>query len=238
MLQSEHSFLEINMNTLFCFDLPKRNKPFFHTSWLAKYLSGNSTCGLALYTLANFKVPSESSPELLQYNVIHRKAVAKVEQEYRSKGYEVFVEDANQFWINTTIGASLSGTPDLVALSSQESKIIEVKTGQLSEESQLKDQAQLEIYMSCAPKVGLHGMKSIPQGELIYFNGDTEIQRISIPPDQVNHQSWREAVTNITKIATTTSTPEPKPSAKECAFCRIRLMCPAAFKIPSGEADF
>ncbi len=146
MLQSEHSFLEINMNTLFCFDLPKRNKPFFHTSWLAKYLSGNSTCGLALYTLANFKVPSESSPELLQYNVIHRKAVAKVEQEYRSKGYEVFVEDANQFWINTTIGASLSGTPDLVALSSQESKIIEVKTGQLSEESQLKDQAQLEIY--------------------------------------------------------------------------------------------
>jgi len=63
--------------------------------------------------------------------------------------YKVFVEDANQFWINTAIGATLSGTPDLVALSSQESKIIEVKTGQLSEENQLKDQAQLEIYRTC-----------------------------------------------------------------------------------------
>jgi len=92
--------------------------------------------------------------------------------------------------------------------------------------------------MACAPKVGLHGMKSVPQGELIYFNGDKEIQRNSIPPDQVNNPSWREAVTSITKIATTTSPPEPKPSAKECASCRIRLMCPAAFKIPNGEADF
>jgi len=226
------------MDTSVLISLPQRPKPYFHVSWLARYLSGYSTCYFALYFLANFKVPSETAPDLSEYLRTHKKAVSIVEKQYRTAGYRIFLEDQNQFWITTSIGATLSGTPDLTAISSEGSKIIEVKTGQLSEENQLKDQAQLEIYMSCAPKVGLHGITSVPQGELIYFNGGTEVQRISIPPDQVNNQSWREAVTNITKIAATASPPEPKPSAKECAFCRIRASCPAAFNIPSGEADF
>ncbi len=194
--------------------------PYVWITWLTKLLAGENSCEWASWFRSQYetrswdKVPSTFDPATWQ--VKHTALLNEVRQEWEDKGYTVFSENQNQFYLRGQL-ATLGGKPDLIARRGQQGVIIDVKTGMESPSHSV----QVMLYMYAVPK-GLHQNKGMRfKGQVVYEN-----HAIDIPASSIDDTF----VTNVSDLIKRlgSSTPARRvPSARECGFCNITSQdCP------------
>lgn len=211
-------------------DYSRRNEPYIHPSWLAKYLSGDRQCLYAMYGQANYKLPKPDSDfDLETYKLQHQEALDAYADQLRQAGYTVHTEDANEFKLRSRIGAVISGQPDIIAIRDDEVLVVDIKTGRKA----AKDIAQVKIYMSIIPAVKVHGIKTVPTGRLVYSDDEFDIE-----PENVTTEFKARIATLIQPVGED-EPPAPTPSSGECRFCPAALVCSHKVgEVAEGEADW
>ena len=197
-------------------DCRKRREAYLHPSWLASYVSGEKQCELGLFLQAQFILPKQkTSFDLANYKQ-KQALLKKISQDYQNWGYQTFVEEANEYQIKSKSGATISCRPDLVAIKDDKAIVVDVKTGGVK----LKDYAQVQLYMSTIPIAALHGIQSIPHGEIIYQDcGSSEIT-----PSEITTE-WQSEVAKLIQVASGSKMPKPNPSISECCYCSAASVC-------------
>lgn len=208
----------------------KRDEPYIHPSWLAKYISGDRQCSYAMYGQANYKLPKpDSNFDIEGYKLRHQEALDVHAEELRQAGYTVHTEDVNAFKLTSRIGAVISGQPDIVAIRGEEVLIVDIKTGKPAS----KDIAQVKLYMAIVPAVKVHGIETVPMGRLVY-NGEPH----DIEPEDVTPE-FKTRVAMLIQPVGAEEPPAPVPSAGECRWCPISHICShKSGEVAEGEADW
>lgn len=195
--------------------LKKRLGAYMWVTWLAPYLCGESQCKFRLWILANFKVPS-SNEAPSDWMTQHGSLTSEVAHVFREDGFEVKEENANTLHLKTTLGVTLAGKPDVVALNGK-AVVIDAKTGK----PKAKDRAQVNLYQALIPAQKLHGIQEVPWGQLIYKSGEVKM----IPPNEID-DAFKQSVRDLLAVAAQPMAPDPQPNANECRFCKLRDICP------------
>jgi CRISPR/Cas system-associated exonuclease Cas4 (RecB family) len=208
----------------------RRSEPYIHPSWLAKYLSGDRQCLYAMYGQANYKLPKPDSDfDLEGYKLQHQEALDTYAEQLRQEGYTVHTEDVNAFKLTSRIGAVISGQPDIIAIRGDEVLVVDIKTGRKAS----KDIAQVKVYMAIIPAVKVHGITTVPMGRLVYSDEEFDIE-----PENVTPEFKARVATLIHPVGEDTP-PAPTPSAGECRFCPVALVCSHKVgEVAEGEADW
>lgn len=210
--------------------LKKRTGAFLHPSWLAKYFSGDRQCLWGLNRQARCYLPkSDSSFDLNAYKVKHQSLLTKAISRYEAEGYQVFVESANEYSVRTKSGVIINCCPDLIALKNDQVFVVDAKTGSPSG----KDYGQVQLYMMTIPIAGIHGICSIPTGQVFYREF-----RLDISPDELTPE-WKAQLSNLVSIAAQVDPPKPRPSKRECQWCPAAMICPHRIEeSPVGHCDW
>lgn len=196
--------------------LSHRGKTFIHPSWLAKALAGDRHCDYSLHLQANYKIPkTDRDFDLLAYKSKHQAAIERTVKPLISQGYQVHIENANSFWVNSG-NAVISGTPDIIAIKGDDVIIIDNKTGK----PRACDQEQVKLYMALIVSVKLHGITKIPLGKVIYDN----YSPVVIFPEEITEE-FRARARNLVKMLKSTTIPLPTPSYRECQWCPVAHVC-------------
>lgn len=213
------------------FNLVPRGKTYIHPSWLSKAIAAERQCLASLFLQANYQIPRKEDAndfDLEGYKLRHQTALTQYAKSLRSDGYTVHSENANSFWYTTKAGAELSAKPDLVAIRGDEVIVPDIKTGK---ELRASDIAQVKLYMSMIPVVGLHGVDKIPIGQLVHRDKVFEIE-----PSEITIE-FKQQVADIVGVLCSGKLPPVTPSASECRFCPLNHVCPYKDKNMARGAD-
>lgn len=193
-----------------------RDKPYVHVSWLSKILSGTNHCEWAYWFKSHYTAKKRSGSN--QYvgsdsQIAHTAMIKKQKQELEDEGYSVSVEDQNRFsWEGNT--AVLGGTPDLVAVSPEDSLVVDVKSGTESPAHEV----QLLIYMWALPLERRfqrqHADRTF-RGLLVYKDSFRFIENSKLT------SKFIKSVTDLIKRLSGDQPPKKAPSSRECGFCDI-----------------
>lgn len=211
-------------------DLNPRKQPYVHPSWLAKALAGDRQCLLSLHTQANNFIPKgESDFDLEAYKLNHQAKLTQYAQQLRDEGYVVYTEGSNSFKINAG-SAVISGTPDIIAIKAKNVLVVDIKTGK----PRASDIAQVKLYMALVPGIGLHRIRSVPEGRLIYRDYDPK----EIPSSEITPE-FKQQIKQLVDVLKSREVPSPTPSAFECQWCPLHRLCPYRMDIVAeGTADW
>jgi len=211
-------------------DIPKRQYPFIHPSWISGYLAGDNQCQLAMHLKSNYFLPKRPSDFNLEaYKIKHNTLLDQSARELTEQGYDVYREHENENRVNTEAGVILACKPDIVAKMFDKYLVVDIKTGK----PKAKDIAQVQLYMCTIPIVALHGIKTIPSGLVVYPDHSFEVYPDSISTD------WKGFVTRLLKTATQSELPPASPSCQECKYCAVASFCDKKSKlIPEAQVSF
>jgi CRISPR/Cas system-associated exonuclease Cas4 (RecB family) len=194
----------------------RRLNPFLHPSWMSDYLSGDSICDLALYLKANYQLPkSDNTFDAETYKYKHNLMVYETAQLLLLKGWKVYKENQNKYYVESDSNATFSCQPDLIATKNKRTIVLECKTGK----KYAKHIAQVQLYMATLPKAELHGIDTVPTGYLVYNDGIQKVSKSSLSVSVIN------MVNDLIDKATGEQLPEAKPSCSECKYCKVATIC-------------
>jgi CRISPR/Cas system-associated exonuclease Cas4 (RecB family) len=197
--------------------LKKRPSPYVWVTWIAPYLSGESQCKLALWILSNFQMPPNDEI-LSDWLVKHQSLLQETTYNLRGEGFEVEEENANSLYLNTSVGVTLSGKPDIITRNGQ-GMVVDVKTGK----PRGKDRAQINLYQALIPAQKKHGITEVPWGRIVYGNGEVKL----IPPNEVD-EAFKNSVKGLLHMVAEPVAPDSQPSLSECRFCKCNKICASA----------
>lgn len=210
-----------------------RETAFVWVTWITKLLSADAHClWSAWFSTHNQyeKVPSDF--DQARYASEHGALVQECADKLTADGWGVYIEDQNQFRLDGKNGATLSGKPDIVAISRDGAvKVIDCKTGK----PRSSDQFQVLIYMLVLPHTHYACRNKTPDGELVYRNGQT----IRIPAGKVD-EKLRKRFRDMMDLVSSDTPPRKVPSPGECRFCDIpKSECPERIEaaVPQTSAD-
>jgi CRISPR/Cas system-associated exonuclease Cas4 (RecB family) len=199
------------------FSAARRREPaFVWVTWLTKILAGKDSCLWAAWFKSNFtdyaKTPDDF--DSVSWNLKHTAALNAVEASYRQRYETVTRENQNSFRLAGSSGRGvLSGKPDLVAMSSEEIRIVDVKT---SKHPRDEEWIQVAIYMLAWRLCFAESCKDRRLvGELVYNDARQEIY-----DDEITTE-FAEMVFGLLRKITGETPPPPTPSSTECGYCRI-----------------
>ncbi len=197
----------------------ERDKPFLVVTWLTKLLVGENSCEWATWYKAHYqRRPEESVPstfDFTQWRIDHTALINKVREEYEAQGYTVTTERQNNFFLRGNV-ATLSGTPDLIAIRGNEGIIIDAKTGKPS----ASHPVQVTIYMYAVPK-GLQQHRNLKFSGHVVYSDLYKDQSTQIAPTAINDSFTENLLGFIQRVADTGKPARKVPSVMECGFCDI-----------------
>jgi len=223
--------------------LKQRDFPYIFITWITKLLTGEQTCKwvaqLKSHHFAN-SIPSVPSTfDSAKWNIEHTQLLHKTRKKLLSDWTEIFLESQN--WFN--LGergknvATLSGKPDIVAVSGNKGLVIDVKAAKVSD----SHVAQVMIYMYALP-LALPQFKDVSfDGKVVYQNG----QEVFIESSKVD-SGFREKLGDLIKELSSEEPAIKTPSFNECQFCPLTseacpdkvLEDPYSSMPPTGTNDF
>jgi hypothetical protein len=198
-----------------------RDNTFIWVTLVTKFLTGNGSCLWSAWYQANHQdyKRAPSNFDSVQWKVDHANLLDKIEPVYRQKYDIVQREWQNTFRFPGRSGAILTGTPDIVGISSSELVIGDAKTGKKKDE----DWAQMLLYLHYFPLVFpdvCQGLK--PRGEIIYADGTKQ----EVYKEEFN-EGFKERVTKILQTMSSPTPPPRTPSSNECGYCKLaKEECP------------
>jgi CRISPR/Cas system-associated exonuclease Cas4 (RecB family) len=181
-------------------------------SWLCPLLAGEAQCSYAAWMKSRYRDVKRSDPtfDLAAWNAAHTALLARRTQELLDTGWRVRIENENAFRLKGA-SAILAGKPDLLALREGVVRVIDGKTGQPKN----RDWHQCLIYMWAVPKVWPEFTGWTIEGEVAYLTHAIPIAAQELSRERI------DAIGAAMKAVAGSATPEPHPSAAECARCDL-----------------
>lgn len=197
--------------------ITKRRKPYFWVTWLAAALSGDRTCEFAPWLKGSYQFDKveeteEKKQALAKWRTDHSDAVRRIAEDFRSRGYDVTLEDQNKFTVRGK-NADVGGCADIVAVNADEARVVDVKTGKRKKDEHFW---QIVVYLLMLPRVDARFManKRIV-AELIYVADGTNRTVEGVEADA-------EAIRIFARITDLATKAEPKKTpGMECRDCDI-----------------
>lgn len=145
------------------------------------------------------------------------------------QGYDVYIEDENQFTVIGRDGVSkVSGKADIVAIKRNQIIVEDCKTGQKRD----ADVMQVLAYMLLLPAPGgvPHCKGKKLEGRLIYGEEIIDI------PSELLDQDFKESFREIVHLVSASTQARKVPSFKECQFCKISsAYCPERIEVQEQD---
>lgn len=190
----------------------RKGKPYIWATWVSKLLGGNE-CLWSAWFKAHYqysKYEEEEAGDLVRWSKEHDRMMLARKEELEEAGWEVTLEGANEFKLEGEV-ATVAGKPDLVAMNTNRTRIIDGKTGR----SRDADWWQVLLYMLSwgLAKKKINGQL---EGEVLYKQGDRVVSLTLA--DVEKHKD--EMVAMIKKIGGA-EPPARRPSRDECKRCNI-----------------
>ncbi len=208
----------------------RRAERFVWVTWLTRLMVGEASCEWAAWFRTNYerytKAPSDF--DSVTWNMQHTRLLRELREEREQQGDLVYVEKQNQFYYRRpSTGLTVSGKPDLVAISGQKLTVYDAKTGQPRD----SDQVQVMVYMHCL-------QMSVPRYRDMRFHGVVVYpdRRVDVPASTVN-DAFVDQFHLFLDVLEAESPARKVPSASECRFCDIaREHCPERVDAPQQAA--
>ena len=198
----------------------RENGTYIWVTWLSKLLVGEHSCEWAAWFRSHHEswswAKAPATFDQVGWQMAHTAAMARPRMAWEEKGYAVFVEGQNSFYLRGR-SATLGGKADLVAVKGDVGTVIDVKTGQPSP----AHCAQVLVYMYSLPRA-LKQYRGIRfSGVVAYPDADVEI-----PAEAVDERFVGQMAALIGRIAA--DAPARRvPSYRECLHCPITAAdCP------------
>lgn len=212
----------------------ERDKPFIVATWLTKLLSGENSCEWATWFKAHYqRQQAETVPSRFNFTawrIAHTTLLVQLRGEFANQSYTVTTERQNNFFLRGKT-ATLSGTPDLIAIKHTQGVIIDAKTGRVS----AAHPVQVALYMYAVPRA-LQQHRGIDFSGLVAYPD----QRTEIAPSAVN-EAFLKSLTHLIGRVSNSNPAIKVSSAIECGFCDIsQKNCPeraASDERPIGDTE-
>jgi hypothetical protein len=189
-----------------------RNGSFIWVTWIVGLLSTDDQCQYAAWFKSHFSYTKigRTDGALAKWKAEHGAMVTARAAALKADGWTVFTEAQNKF-VARGKAATLSGTPDLVAVRGQDALVVDCKSGQPRD----KDYWQVCIYLMLLPLTHPAVKDCRLVGEVQYREHSLLIQ-----PEEFT-LAQREQITEQIRKTGSPTIPARTPSAKECGFCDI-----------------
>lgn len=189
-----------------------RRSPFVWVTWITSLLSADDACRWRAWFKAHFKYDKVErlSNDLTRWKAEHGAMVDAVAADLRASGWTVYLEAQNKFFLNGK-SATLSGTPDVVAVRGEQAIVIDCKSG----EPRDADFWQVCLYLVALPRTHKAVAGKELSGEVRYRDRARRIAPIDLTADVQARifAQLRECGADVE--------PARVPSARECRFCDI-----------------
>ncbi len=189
-----------------------RSAPYVHVKWLTRQLAGEDQCLWKVWFKAHNKYDKlPSGFDLATWTANHDRMVRTRTDTLIAEGFDVYVENQNDFFLKGNNGVTLSGTPDIVAVRDGEPVVIDCKTGS----DRISDKIQVMVYMMVLPHThpACKGLRV--SGEVEYTNGSVTIGADDV--DDAFQAHFREMIGAVGGEAELRRVP----SWSECQWCDI-----------------
>lgn len=195
---------------------PRKGLPEVWPSGLAKWLSGESSCGFQYWFKAHHtkyeKAPSDF--DFAAWRIEHTALVKVRMQELEADHWNVSVESANYFRIKGST-AILCGKPDIVARRNGVTKVVDCKGGVPKDEHLI----QVVIYMIALP------MSWSAPG--LYVEGEVYYRTHAVPVGPERALEIKPRVFAALRELGAEQPLEARPSERECKWCDLTAAdCP------------
>jgi hypothetical protein len=197
-----------------------RPDPWIYVTWITGILSGEKHCELAPWLLTHFRIEKRPRAfDLAAWTAEHTDLVLARARSLGFEGYDVFLEDQNDFRLKGRAG-TLSGKCDLVAVRDDDVLVEDVKTGHQKD----ADFQQVLVYMLALPLLAAaprpSPMVQAIVGKTIRGALQYKTFRQEIQPEAFTAERRARILDTIVRIG---AGPRPTaiPSAAECRFCDI-----------------
>lgn len=195
-----------------------RRDPYAWVTWLTPTLAGDAQCLWAPWFQAHYTFDKleRGDFDLAKWKVEHNAMVAKRATALTEGGWQVYLEDQNQFRLKgKTI--TVAGKPDIVAVRDTQAIVIDEKGGKRRD----SDVQQVLLYLLALPLTHPAVNGKTLRGEVEYRDGI-----LPIPTTAFTETERQRLVATIRRIGEATP-PARVPSARECGFCDIaKTDCP------------
>jgi hypothetical protein len=195
--------------------LPARSAPFVWVTWIRGLLAGDDRCLWKAWLKARFEYQRrESDFDFATWSARHALLVERTVTALQDDEWDVTAEDENSLKRRGQSGLVLAGKPDIIARRSDETLVLDCKTG-IPRHS---DVAQVWIYLIM---LGAHTTEGAHiRGQLVYTDHDRDVA----PPDP-------EILSRFSAILRAIGSDQPphhNPSGRECRFCDVlQADCPS-----------
>lgn len=205
---------------------------YVHATWLSKSMAGEMSCLYPFWFKAHFKVPPKRNRNLDAWNADHSIMVNICVDEYRSAGYEVWVEPQNDLSVIGKGGAKLHGRADIIAVRDDTAIIVDCKTGV----PKASDTLQLRLYMFL-----LHHSKTHPARHCTRILGEVRYKPETGRPIELPHAAWDGLFDQMKYYLDIILAPQPPialPSANDCRFCDLaKVVCDDSIDEPPPPSE-
>jgi hypothetical protein len=202
----------------------RRHRPYIHVTWITGLLAGKAKCEWAAWYRAHFRFAKRARPDEFNFDEWSEQHAEMIEARVRkliADGWNVTIEDQNSFKLEGR-EATLSGTPDIVAVKGSDAVCYDEKGGEVRESNDW----QVRTYMLALPLLFLKGKNLI---------GVVEYRGAAKKIDPLTPQERGRIVTTLQMVGGALEPPRV-PSAGECRWCNVDA-CPDRVEVKEHVAD-
>lgn len=192
-----------------------RDGLWVHPSWLARAMSGYTSCFWAPWYRTRYKdwARPGGEPDWTMFRIAHTRMLNELRSERLTAGDTVLQEGQGAFRIRRPSGLTISGQPDLIAIAGQKATVYEAKSGRRSPVNPI----QVLIYMHCL-RISNRGLRDFEiSGEIRYDDGDPPI----VIPAADALGEFESHFEYFMRMLEDPRSPDRVPSVGECRFCNI-----------------
>lgn len=187
-----------------------RPLPYIWVTWIAPLLAGELVCDWAVWFKAHFYYERLGDFDAMKWQAEHGSLVRETREFLEVDDFIVTGEMENKMSLKNS-GIILAGQPDLVAVRSDETLVVDCKTGG----PRASHRVQLLIYMVMLAYVRPE-LRDRPISGILQYKSD-QVLVTAADADAAFHTQLRAAV----HLVGGANIPIRRPSASECRFCNI-----------------